>query len=173
MVTYHCLLCGEELQERILENRPRLACPRCDWIYYPQLKVSAGVLLEDQSKLLLVQRALEPWKGYWYLPAGFIEVDEDPLIGAQREAKEETGLTVSIKSLRSISMYQDDPRGNGILILYNAERINGVLRNSNESTNVDFFLPAEIQALQLAGSSHSLAIQQWIEEKEGKVSIGS
>ncbi|MHB8808284.1 MAG: zinc ribbon domain-containing protein, partial [Anaerolineaceae bacterium] len=33
-MTYHCLLCGEELRERILENRPRLVCPHCDWIYY-------------------------------------------------------------------------------------------------------------------------------------------
>ncbi len=172
-MTYHCLLCGEELHERILENRPRLACPHCDWIYYPQLKVSAGVLLEEQGKLLLVQRALEPWKGCWYLPAGYIEVDEDPLIGARRETEEETGLIVSVKSLRSISMYQDDPRGNGILIVYNVERLGGSLRNSVESTNVDFFSPEAIHSMHLAGSSHSLAIQQWVEEKEGKVSIGS
>ncbi len=172
-MTYHCLLCGEELRELIIENRVRLACSRCDWIYYPQLKVSAGTLLEEQGKLLLVQRAFEPWKGCWYLPAGYIEVDEDPLIGAQRETEEETGLIVSIKSLRSVSMYRDDPRGNGILIVYNAERVSGSLRNSNESTNVDFFSPGEIHTMYLAGSSHTLAIQQWVQEKEGKVSIGS
>ncbi|MGV8025135.1 MAG: NUDIX domain-containing protein [Anaerolineaceae bacterium] len=172
-MTYHCLLCGEELQERILENRPRLACPHCDWIYYPQLKVSAGVLLEEQGRLLLVQRAFEPWKGCWYLPAGFIEVDEDPLVGAQRETEEETGLLVSITSLRNVSMYQDDPRGNGILIVYDAERASGSLRNSIESTNVDFFSPEEIHGMHLAGSSHSLVIHQWVIEKEGKVPIGS
>ncbi len=172
-MTYHCLLCGEELRELIIENRVRLACSRCDWIYYPQLKVSAGTLLEEQGKLLLVQRAFEPWKGCWYLPAGYIEVDEDPLVGAQRETEEETGLIVSVKSLRSISMYRDDPRGNGILIVYNAERMGGSLRNSNESTSVDFFSPGEIHTMHLAGSSHTLAIQQWVQEKEGKVSIGS
>ena len=172
-MAYHCLLCGEELHEKVLENRPRQVCPQCGWIYYPQLKVTAGVLIEEGGKLLLVQRALEPWKGLWYLPAGYIEVDEDPLAGAQREVKEETGLDVSITGLRSISMYQDDPRGNGILIMYNGKKTGGGLRNSAESTALGFFLPEEIRSLHIAGSSHTLVVQQWLQEQESKGGFGS
>jgi len=162
----HCLLCGQEMQDAVIESRVRQICPHCGWIFYPQLKVSAGVLLEEQGKLLLVQRAIEPWKGFWYLPAGYIEVDEDPSCGAMREAKEEIGLIVSIKDLHRVSMYRDDPRGNGILIVYTAERIGGNLYTSNESLAVDFFTPHEVRFKPLAGSSHAEVIQHWIKEKE-------
>ena len=172
-MAYHCLLCGKELCEKVLENRPRLVCPQCSWIYYPQLKVTAGVLIEEKGKLLLVQRAFDPWKGCWYLPAGYIEVDEDPLAGAQREVKEETGLDIEITGLRNVSMYRDDPRGNGILILYNGRKISGSLCNSEESTALGFFSPEEIRALRLAGSSHTYEIQQWVQEQESKGSFGS
>lgn len=172
-MAYHCLMCGAELGEQVIENRTRLVCATCDWVYYPQLKVSAGVLLEEQGKLLLVQRADDPWKGCWYLPAGYIEVDEDPLVGAQRETLEETGLVVAVKGLRNVSMYQDDPRGNGILIVYNADRISGSLRNSSESTAVGFFNPQQIRSMPLAGSSHSQEIRQWVHEKESGCCCGS
>jgi ADP-ribose pyrophosphatase YjhB (NUDIX family) len=168
-MAYHCLLCGEELREIVLENRPRLACPNCDWIYYPQLKVSAGVMLEENECLLLVQRGIDPWKGCWYLPAGFLEIDEDPIKGAQREMREETGLDVSIVRLHSVSMYQDDPRGNGILILYDAVREAGELQRSEESLDVEFFTSEEIRKLPLACTSHALAIHQWIQEKEERI----
>jgi ADP-ribose pyrophosphatase YjhB (NUDIX family) len=170
---HHCLLCGKELHEVTLEGRARLACPACRWIYYPQLKVSAGVLLEEAGKILLVQRAIEPWKDHWYLPAGYVEVDEDPQVGAQRETREETGLLVAIEDLRSVSMYQDDPRGNGILIVYNARRVGGALQSGNESNAVDFFLPEQVRSMPLAGSSHTLAIHQWVNEKENGARIGS
>jgi len=168
----YCLLCGEELQAIELEGRTRLACPRCEWIYYPQLKVSAGVLLEENEQLLLVQRAIEPWKGLWYLPAGYLEVDEDPIAGAQRETMEETGLQVAVTGLRSVCMYQDDPRGNGILILYNAVRISGQLSRSSESLDMGFFSKHEIKQLPLAGACHMQAIRQWIKEKEEGISLG-
>lgn len=166
MMKVHCLLCGEELREIILEKRVRQACPHCGWIYYPQLKVSAGVLLEENNALLLVQRRIEPWKGFWYLPAGYLEVDEDPMCGAVRETCEETGLEVTITGLRAVSMYQDDPRGNGILIVYNAVRSGGELCGSDESMSVGFYQREEIYQLPLAGSSHTRIIQDWINEKE-------
>jgi ADP-ribose pyrophosphatase YjhB (NUDIX family) len=168
MMIFHCLLCGEELHEIFLEKRTRLACPKCGWIYYPQLKVSAGVMLEEQDALLLVQRNIDPWKGCWYLPAGYLEVDEDPMQGAVRETFEETGLEVTISGLRSVSMYQDDPRGNGILIVYNAIRNSGKLCGSDETMSVGFYHQDEIRKLPLAGSSHTRAIQDWIKEKEHK-----
>lgn len=168
MMKAHCLLCGEELHEITLEKRVRQACPHCGWVYYPQLKVSAGVLLEENGTLLLVQRGIEPWKGCWYLPAGYLEVDEDTTLGALRETFEETGLEVKITGLRTVSMYQDDPRGNGILIVYNAVRAGGKLRGSDESMSVGFYSKEQIDKLPLAGSSHTRAIQDWIKEKENK-----
>jgi len=168
----YCLVCGKELEPVMLEGRTRAACPQCGWIYYPQLKVSAGVLLEENKQLLLVQRGIDPWKGFWYLPAGYLEVDEDPVVGAQRETREETGLQVTITGLRSVSMYQDDPRGNGILILYNAIRASGELAKSPETMDVGFFKRDEIRTMPLAGASHTLAIRQWIEEKDEGSSIG-
>jgi len=63
-------------------------------------------------------------------------------------------------------MYQDDPRGNGILIVYNAVRSGGELCGSDESMSVGFYQREEIYQLPLAGSSHTRIIQDWINEKE-------
>ena len=163
-----CMLCGAPLHEVTIENRIRQACTVCDWVYYPQLKVSAGTLVEESGNILLVQRSIDPWKGFWYLPAGYLEDDEDPILGAERETCEETGLVVGVTGLREVSMYEDDPRGNGILILYNASRRSGQLKNGNESLRVGFFSPEQVEDMPLAGSSHTHAIMNWVEEKKRK-----
>jgi len=84
----HCLLCGKMLQPILIEARMRQKCNDCGWIYYPQLKVTAGVMVEAEGRILLVQRGNDPWKNHWYLPAGYVEDDESPRHTAEREAFE-------------------------------------------------------------------------------------
>ncbi len=149
---------------QILDHHERETCPQCGWIYYPHLKLGAGVLLEQQGRILLVQRKNEPWKGNWYLPAGYVEVNESPAQAAIREAREETGLEVQVDRLLDALFFTDDPRGNGLLILYRGKITGGSLRSSPETGKPQFFAPEEIPN-NLAGGCHDLAIRAWQTEK--------
>lgn len=162
-MTHYCLLCGSKMETRVIENRDREICPACGWIYYEALKVSAGVRIEKGGKLLLVQRGINPWKGKWYLPAGFVEVDEEPYQGAIREALEETGLQVKIKNLAKVYTYTDDPRGSGIVVLYDAEILGGDLRLTPETLDAGFFSKDELEKMELAGTSARKQVDDWLQ----------
>lgn len=165
MKNHFCLMCGAKMISKPLDNRVREVCPACGWVYYEQVKVGAGALVEKDGQLLLVQRAIEPWKHCWYLPAGYVEADEEPRKAAERETLEETGLEVSAGDLKDVVFFDDDPRGNGVLIVYSCQIKGGAMSNSSESLGCGFFpwqdLPAPI-----AGYAHNLVINRWKEEQK-------
>jgi 8-oxo-dGTP diphosphatase len=79
--------------------------------------VFAGV--EGRAKLLLIQRKHEPYQGYWALPGGFVEIDEDLPAAVARELAEETGLKkVPLEQLRTFGKPGRDPRGRTITVAY-------------------------------------------------------
>jgi ADP-ribose pyrophosphatase YjhB (NUDIX family) len=99
------------------DNRERLVCPDCDYIAYENPKVVVGVVATWEDKLLMCKRAIEPRRGFWTLPAGFLEMGETPEEGAVREAWEEARAELEIidllalYSLRHISQLQLFYRG--------------------------------------------------------------
>jgi 8-oxo-dGTP diphosphatase len=162
MTTHYCLRCGSGLSQKPIDGRIREECPACGWVFYEQRKVSAGVRVEDKGRLLLVQRGIEPWRGKWYMPAGFVEVDEQPEDAAEREAFEETGLVVAIHKIAGIYTYQDDPRGNGVVLLYDAELTGGEIRLNPEALQVGFFGREEVSSMEFAGLSAAKQVRDWI-----------
>ena len=156
----YCLKCGSGLEIRLLDGRDREICGRCGWVYYPQLKVGAGVLIEKDGCLLLLQRAHEPWKGYWNIPAGYVEVDENPIDAARREALEETGLDVEIGELIGVYYFDDDPRGNGIMFVYLAKSVNGQLKIDDEASFARYFSWQDVPE-NLAGAGDNRVIGEW------------
>lgn len=155
-----CPDCGTPLETRQFEHRQRRFCPRCGQIQYRQLKVGAGALVEQEGRLLLLQRTGEPFKRCWNLPAGYAEADEDPTETAVRETREETGLQVEVDSLVDVYFFADDPRGNGILIVYKCHIVGGELTASSEGTRPTFLASEQIPA-ELAGGGHDQAILAW------------
>ncbi len=186
-ITHHCLLCGSPLELQLLDQRQRETCPTCGWVYYPQLKVGAGMLVEQDGKLLLLQRSHDPWAGRWNLPAGYVEADENPARAAERETLEETGLTVRATRLVNACFFDDDPRGNGVMLVYAGEVVGGSPIGSPETLAWRYFSPDEIPAelagggddriitgwkniqLALAGGGHDKAILQWKDSGDGAV----
>jgi ADP-ribose pyrophosphatase YjhB (NUDIX family) len=160
-----CIQCGSLLLTKEIENRDRQVCPQCGWIYYEHRKLSAAVLAEREGKLLLVKRGIEPWYGKWCTPAGYMEVDEQPKDAASREASEETGLKFKVGELVGVYTYHDDPRGNGLVLIYHAEVIGGILAKTAESIDAGFFSPSEIKTMELAGASTDLQVMDWMKTK--------
>lgn len=96
-----CPRCGGMLEGALLpgDNRMRQRCTTCGRIDYQNAKPCAGVLVVRGGQLLLVKRAIDPYRGWWDIPGGFLEVDELPAAGAVREVEEETGLQVEVDEL--------------------------------------------------------------------------
>src|SRR6185369_10482882 len=85
-----CPRCGHELE--LTPGRAR--CPGCGSVYYANSAPAVEGLLERDGKVLLAKRKIEPRRGFWDLPGGFLEEGEEPLDGLRREFREETGLDV-------------------------------------------------------------------------------
>ena len=166
-----CIQCGSPLNLVYLERIPRFKCPACDWVFYPQLRVSAAALVEQDDRILLLKRSYDPWKGCWNLPAGFVEADENPQRAAERELLEETGLTGRASEVFSVSFYDDDPRGHGLLLVYRCQTNTEIIVVNDESLQANFFGSDEIPS-ELTGAGHSNAIQARVAEKGRRNSVG-
>jgi 8-oxo-dGTP diphosphatase len=142
-----CPLCGGQL-ERISDDgrrwpfghRMRLYCRTCDTIHYENpLPATAAVVLDHEENLLLVKRGMEPGKGKWCLPGGFVEIDESPSEGVLRELQEETGLRGEVDQLID-AVYEDSPfYGPLIIIGYGITPHGGRLRAGDDAAEVQYF----------------------------------
>jgi ADP-ribose pyrophosphatase YjhB (NUDIX family) len=120
-----CPRCGSELE---LEELQLALCPACGSRYYSNSAPTVGALCEDgRGRLMLVRRAVEPEKGKWDTPGGFLEEGEDPLAALRRELREETGLEVEpLEFLGAwIDWYGDRPEAQAVLSLNWTARVLG------------------------------------------------
>lgn len=159
----HCSQCGVELIKKLVEGRSSMVCPACANITQGQLAVSVGVLVQRDGELLLVQGGSKNGGrlGGWTLPAGPCRVDEPPFVMAARQVSEVTGLQVEVGDLVDVYYFDDDPWGNGVLLVYEAEIVDGELQSdAAKATEVRFF-PANQLPGPLGGGGHDQAILAW------------
>lgn len=100
----YCSQCGKAVEHLIPEgdNRHRFVCVSCDHIHYQNPRIIAGCLPVFEHQVLLCRRAIEPRKGFWTLPAGFLENGETTSDGALRETVEEANAQVNIQNLYTV-----------------------------------------------------------------------
>jgi ADP-ribose pyrophosphatase YjhB (NUDIX family) len=84
------------------DNRERSVCDHCGFVDYVNPRIVVGVVCTWEDQYLLCRRAIEPRKGFWTFPAGFLEQGESPEEGAAREAAEEAGADVVVGPLIGI-----------------------------------------------------------------------
>ncbi len=153
----YCPVCAHPLEDRVVFGRERRVCPACGFIFFRDRKVAAAVLVEQEGRVLLVRRTMEPFRGLWTIPAGFVEYDEAPDEAAVRECREETGLEVRITELLDVIHGQEHPRGADLVIVYRAEIVGGTLRLSEENDAVGFFGPDELPPLAFKATRRALS----------------
>ena len=156
----HCIRCGALTEEVIRGGLPRPVCPACDWVYYAKNATGAALLIVEDGKVLLVQRAHEPYLEYWMLPAGFVEYGELAEETAVREAQEETGLDVELTGLWGFYFGSDDPRNVAHLAVYEARRTGGTLAAGDDAMAAAFFGPDELPE-QIAFRAHRRTLADW------------
>ena len=101
----HCTECGTAVDYRVPadDNRERAVCPACGHVQYQNpLNVVGTLPLADDGRVLLCRRAIEPRRGLWTLPAGFMELGETVEAGALRETSEEAGARVELLGLMAM-----------------------------------------------------------------------
>ena len=142
-----CLRCGTALVQADRFGRLRKVCPACNWVHFADPKVAAAALVERDDEVLLVRRSVDPARGLWTLPAGFIDAGEDPALAAERECLEETGLIVEVSELLTVLFGQEHKRGAHIVIFYRANIQSGELTAGDDVDKVAFFSRNELPPL--------------------------
>jgi 8-oxo-dGTP diphosphatase len=135
-----CLFCGGKLERVLHDGRKRLYCKACErFLYENPVPATAAVVLDHDHHLLLVKRGMEPKKGKWCLPGGFVELNEAPGQGVVRELAEETGLVGEVERLLDC-VYEDNPfYGPVIIIGYQLSRREGELQAGDDAAEVQYF----------------------------------
>ena len=97
----HCKACGASVTYRVPadDNRERAVCDACGTVFYENPLNVVGTLPVWNDQVLLCRRAIEPRRGLWTLPAGFMELGETTEQGAVRETEEEAGARVELQGL--------------------------------------------------------------------------
>ena len=157
-----CPKCGTRLVVQNVRGQELPVCPACRFVLYRDPKVGAGVLVEDeQGRILLVRRAVNPERGKWHIPSGFVDAGEHPEEAARREVREETGLEVHIDELCGVYTYDDDLRGAGIWLCYRGRIVGGTLQPADDVSEVGFFAPAELPQ-EIAFATTTAVLQDWM-----------
>lgn len=142
-------------------------CNHCGLIAYDNPKIVVGSVVTHESKFLLCRRAIEPRRGFWTLPAGFMEHGETTEQGAMREAREEANVDIRIRDLLAIYSI---PRIGQVQIMYRAEMRSPDFSAGVESLEVKLFDWQNIPWNELAFPSVHWALMQF-REVEGKLII--
>ena len=97
----HCRACGgaTRYQTPADDNRERAVCTVCGLVHYENPLNVVGTLPVWEDRVLLCRRAIEPRRGLWTLPAGFMELGETTEQGAVRETTEEAGARIELQGL--------------------------------------------------------------------------
>lgn len=165
MITF-CPDCATRVEQRPFEGKLRPICPGCGYIAFIDPKVAATALVERDGRLLLIRRAIDPGRGLWCFPGGYVDFGEDPAVAALRECREETGLAVEGVRLLDVSF-----NGRVIVITYAAQAdATTEPRAADDADDVGWFAPDALPPL--AFDSMARPIAAWRETSGRRVEGG-
>jgi ADP-ribose pyrophosphatase YjhB (NUDIX family) len=140
----HCKNCGTAVVRRLPDDgdtRQRAVCPACNTVHYENPLNVVGTIPVWGDKVLLCKRNIEPRKGFWTLPAGFMELHETLAEGAARETDEEAGAHIEMQALFTVL---DVPRVGQVHFFYRAAMQSDALNPGHETMEARLFSEADI-----------------------------
>jgi ADP-ribose pyrophosphatase YjhB (NUDIX family) len=129
------------------DDRERLVCADCGFIHYENPKIVVGTVVEHAARVLLCRRAIQPRRGFWTLPAGYLESRETVFDGAKREALEEACAEIEVGDLFAV---YNIPRLSQVHLFFRAHLLKEAVACGPESLEVRFFGWDEIPDADLA-----------------------
>jgi ADP-ribose pyrophosphatase YjhB (NUDIX family) len=121
----------------------------CTFVLYENPAcAAAGIVLDADRRVLLIRRAIEPYKGAWALPAGYQELDEEPAQTAVREVFEESGIRAEVVELFDLVFVPVDWRKPANLAVFLCRHVGGTLCPGDDVLDAAWFdleeLPADL-----------------------------
>jgi ADP-ribose pyrophosphatase YjhB (NUDIX family) len=159
-----CPVCGAKLESRTLKDKEpiRLICSACKFVYYLDPKVAVCSIVEWGDCIVLTKRAMNPQKGKWVLPGGYVDRGESVEAAALREIEEECGIQTRLTGLHGLYSYT----GNlVVLVVYRALYVSGELSARDETLEAKLFLPSQIPWDELAFVSTRDSLRDYCELK--------
>lgn len=160
-----CSHCGAPVELRIPagDNLPRFVCIKCDTIHYQNPKIVTGCIPEWEKQILLCKRAIEPRRGLWTLPAGFMENNETTYQAAMRETLEEAKASVEIIDLYALF---NIPHISQVYLMFRARLLTPDYGAGDESLDAQLFEEHEIPWDQLAFPVIRETLKRYFEERK-------
>lgn len=136
----NCCYCGAPLIRKSYEGAMRLFCNACNVpIYENPIPATCLVLIDNEDRVLLVKRRVDPKKGFWCLPGGFIELKETPEQAALRELEEETGLSGKIQMLLGVTSSASPQYDTVLMVGYLIKEYSGLLEPGDDASDAAYF----------------------------------
>ena len=165
-----CSACGhrfpppDDWPERVL----RQACARCGHVQFQNARPCAGAVVVRDGRVLLSRRGVEPYKGWWDLPGGFLEPWEHPSQAIVRELAEETGLRIRPVELLGVfvDVYRDSTDYT-LNFYYLAEVVDGELAPHDDVAELAWFDPDKLPD-RLAFANTRRALDAWRRLRQGE-----
>ena len=154
----------EHFEKRVPDgdNRERLVCGRCEFIHYQNPKVVAGAVCTWGDKILLAKRAIEPRKGFWTLPAGYMELGETTAEGAQRETDEEAGAQIEMEPLFTVLSV---PRVGQVHMFFRARLLSDLFNPGHETIEAKLFGEDEIPWQDIAFRTVKETLERYFQDR--------
>ena len=139
----YCSNCAAPVEHLVPEgdDRPRYVCHACGLIHYQNPRLVVGCIPVWEDKILLCLRDIQPRRGKWTLPAGYLENGETAMEGARRESLEETGA--KLNRLAPYLLF-DIPHINQLYLMFRARMESPAFHRTKESAQVRLFDSREI-----------------------------
>ncbi|MDQ6627818.1 MAG: NUDIX hydrolase [Pseudomonadota bacterium] len=167
----HCRACGAAVayETPAGDNRERAVCPICATIHYENPLNVVGTLPWWQDKVLLCRRAIEPRRGLWTLPAGFMELGETTEQGALRETIEEAGAHVELEGLFTLL---NVVRVGQVHWFYRARLLDTDFAPGPESLEAQLFAEAELPWHEIAFRTTKKTLElYYADRREGRFAV--
>lgn len=171
----YCPLCSKKLEEIIIDDKTRKACPSCDYIHWGEYSLGVGGILLQEGKALIVQRAINPGRGRWTIPGGYVEQNEKIEDAVVREFWEETGIYTEPVSVLAVKDRPVDSPGtkHDIYIVFLLRYVKGQLTpDPKEVLQAGFYTPEECRHFTIAPLSLNLIMQAIELTKDGNLTPG-
>jgi ADP-ribose pyrophosphatase YjhB (NUDIX family) len=145
------------------DTRERRSCPACGAVHYENPRIVVGCVPEHDGRILLCRRAIEPRRGFWTVPAGFLENGETMEAGAARESWEEALANVEIGALLAVV---NIPEACQVHVFFRARLETPVFGAGEESLEAVLVEPADIPWEDIAFPSTTYALQHYLADRE-------
>ncbi len=162
----HCRNCGTAVQYRLPDDgdaKQRAVCPACSTVHYENPLNVVGTVPYLDERILLCKRNIEPRRGFWTLPAGFMELNETLAQGAARETLEESGAEFEMQGLFSVVSVV---RTGQVHLFYRARLLSDQFDPGMETMEARLFTEASIPWDEIAFSTVRHTLERYFSDRQ-------